>query len=176
MKKQTICLILIALFLGSLFGCHYSESGDILEPVVFFYPRKPTSFVYGSNDGVITSEMREASGHTGDLDYLLSMYLRGPQDSELRTPFPKGCKLIDVQASNDILTVVLSAEFTTLENTELTLACAGLAKTCFALAEVQYVRVEAGAEERTVSMTLDESSLLLADYSAFEAQSATENP
>lgn len=174
MMKRTICLILAALLISSLFGCHYSESGDILEPVAFFYPRKSTGFVYGSNDGVITSEMREASGHTGDLDYLLSMYLRGPQDSGLRTPFPTGCKLIDVRTSNDALTVVLSAEFTTLENTERTLACAGLAKTCFALAEVQYVHIEAETEERIVSMTLDESSLLLADYSAFEVPSATE--
>ena len=174
--KRIICLMLAALLWGGLFGCHYSDSGDILEPVEFFYPRKSTNFVYGADDGVITSEIREASGHTGDLNYLLSMYLRGPQDSALRSPFPAGCKLEEVRTGGNTFCVVLSAEFAALENAELTLACASLAKTCFSLSGMQRVRIDAESDERSISMTLDESSLLLADYSVFEVQPATEAP
>ena len=42
--KRIICLMLVSAFL-LLSGCYYSESGDILEPVEFFYPRTTDHFV-----------------------------------------------------------------------------------------------------------------------------------
>ena len=174
--KRTVCLILVLLLLGSLLGCHYSENGDILEPVEFFYPRRSGQYVYGAEDGVIAAELREASGHTGDLNYLLSMYLRGPQDKNLRSPFPAGCKLEEVRFDGNTICIVLSGEFTALENTELTLACASIAKTGLSLSGAQWVRINAASDEKTFAITLDADSLLLADYSAFEAQSVTEEP
>lgn len=172
--KRVICLMLSLLLLGGLFGCAYSESSDILKPVEFFYPRKSDSFIYGADDGVIASESREASGHTGDLHYLLSMYLRGPQDAHLRSPFPSGCRLESVRREGDTLYLVLSAELTALENLELTLACASLTKTCLALTDAQQVSISAASGSKTVSITLDADSLLMSDYSAFEAQPVTE--
>lgn len=174
--KRVTCLMLALLLVGGLFGCHYSESGDILEPVEFFYPRKSDHFVYGSESGVLAAEVREGSGHIGDLNYLLSMYLRGPQDTTLRSPFPAGCRLEEVRSGGNTLCIVLSAEFTALENAELTIACASLAKTGLSLSNMQRVRIDAVSDKKTFSITLDEDSLLLADYSAFEAQPATEEP
>lgn len=174
--KRAICLMLALLLLGGMFGCHYSESGDILEPVEFFYPRQSDSFVYGAEDGVLAVEVREASGRTGDLNYLLSMYLRGPQDKNLRSPFPAGCTLEEVRSGGNTLCIVLSGEFTALENTELTLACASLAKTGLSLTDADRVRIDAASEEKTFSITLDKDSLLLTDHSVFDAQSATEEP
>jgi len=79
--RRIFSLILTVILLISLSGCHYSDSSnDILEPVEFYYLRSSESFVYGSADGVIASEVREASGHTNDLTYLLSMYL--PQEAQ----------------------------------------------------------------------------------------------
>ena len=83
--KRLICLLLVSMFI-LLSACHYSESGDILEPVAFYYPRTSEQFVYGAPDGVLAAEMREASGHVNDLEYLIAMYLRGPQDEGLRSP------------------------------------------------------------------------------------------
>jgi len=116
MMKRILCLMLAVLLVAGLLGCHYSDSGDILEPVEFFYPRKSANFVYGSADGVITSEVREASGHMNDFPYLLSMYLRGPQDPALRSPFPAGCVLEEVRQEEDTLHVRLSEEFSSLEH------------------------------------------------------------
>ena len=165
--KHVFRLILVLLLTGCLIGCHYSESGDILEPVEFYYPRNSASFVYGAADGVITAEIREASGHVGDLNYLISMYLRGPQDTALRSPFPAGCKLEGIRTEESTLHVFLSSEFATLEGTDLTLACAALARTCLSMTQYQYICIDAVSEDQTVSVILDDASLLLADYSVF---------
>lgn len=172
--KRYICLILSCLLLLCFCGCHYSEGGDILEPVEFFYPRTSESFLYGAADGVITAEIREASGRINDLNYLLTMYLRGPQSSGLRSPFPAGCKPEEISLENTTLCVTLSAQFASLENMELTIACASLAKTCFSLTSAEHVRISASSSDQEVSMTLEPDTLLLTDYSAFKAQPATE--
>lgn len=170
MMKRVLCLLLASLLLAGLLGCHYSDSGDILEPVEFFYPRRSRNFVYGSADGVIASEIREASGHTDDLHYLISMYLRGPQDSDLRSPFPGGCVPEEIRIEDDILHIRLSEEFSSLENMELTLACAALAKTCFAMTDSRYVHINSLSEGKSITIQLGADTLLLADYSAFEMQ------
>ncbi len=54
------------------------------NPVTFYYPRR--EYQYGAEDGVISSEQREASGHADDLHYLLSLYLIGPSSDELVSP------------------------------------------------------------------------------------------
>lgn len=172
--KRIICLMLVLAFL-LLSGCHYSESGDILEPVTFYYPRATDHFVYGAEDGVLAGEVREGSGHVGDLNYLITMYLRGPQDTTLRSPFPAGCKLEEVRSGGNTLCLVLSGEFSELENTELTLACAALAKTCLSLSGMKRLRIDSASGEKTFTITLDLDSLLLADYSAFEAAPAEES-
>lgn len=172
--KRIICLMLVSAFL-LLSGCYYSESGDILEPVEFFYPRTTDHFVYGALDGVLAAEVREGSGHLGDLNYLITMYLRGPLDKELRSPFPSGCKLEEVRSGGNMLCLVLSSEFTELENTELTLACAALAKTCLSLSGMERIRIDSASGEKTFTITLTLDSLLLADHSAFEASPAVES-
>jgi len=174
--KRTLCLMLILLLIAGTCGCHYSDSRDVLEPVEFFYPRKSTGFVYGSADGVITSEIREASGHVGDLNYLLAMYLQGPQDAGLRSPFPAGCALEKVHTEDSTLYVRLSAEFAVLENAELTLACASLAKTCFSMTDFDHVCIDAASDEKSFHMTLDVDSVLYSDHSAFESPATEETP
>lgn len=174
--KRWFIMVFSLLLLLSVCGCHYNEQGDIREPVEFFYPRVSDSFLYGASDGVIAGEIREASGRVGDLNYLLTMYLRGPQSSGLRSPFPAGCKLSAISWEGSILWVSLSSEFAALENLELTLACASLAKTCFSISSAAAVRLMAESETQTVSMTVSPDDLWLADYSAFETLSATEEP
>ena len=87
--KRFFCLLLcLCLFLP---GC----SGELMKnPVTFYYPRQ--EYRYGAEDGVISSEQREASGHTNDLRYLLSLYLIGPSSDELVSPLPWGTRLLGV--------------------------------------------------------------------------------
>ena len=172
--KRAICLTLLLLLLCSLWGCRLESRRDTSEPVEFFYPRKSGSFVYGAPDGVIGSELRDISGHMGDLNYLLSVYLRGPLDSELRSPFPAGCRLVKAEANDDTLYIVLSAEFTALENLELTLACASLAETGLTLGSFHQICIEAASSEKTFIITLNADDLLLADQSASAATSPAE--
>ena len=153
----------VIMLLVCLCACRYNDSGDILEPVEFFYPRKTATYVYGAADGVITSESREASGHVNDLNYLLAMYLRGPQDTGLRNPFPTGCKLEEVYAEGSTLYIRFSKEFTTLENAELTLACASLSKTCFSIIGYETISIHAEADGKLVHMELSPDSLQFSD-------------
>lgn len=171
--KRCLCTVLAALLL-CLCGCHYNERGDVLEPVEFFYPRVSDGFLYGASDGVLAGEIREASGRSDDMNYLLTMYLRGPQSAGLRSPFPDGCNLQRVSWEGSILWVTLSPEFAELENMELTLACASLAKTCFSISSATAVRLMAESETQTVSMTVSPDDLWLADHSVFKTQPATE--
>ena len=172
--KRIFCLILTLLLVCSICGCHYSDSGDILEPVEFYYPRNSTNFIYGSSDGVIAAEIREGSGHTEDLKYLLSMYLRGPLDAGLRSPFPENCKLLTAYAEGDTVYVRLNSVFSNLENMELTLACASLVKTCLSIVDVTYVRIDSVAEGKSISITMDADTVQFADYSTFDTTSDTE--
>ena len=174
--KRVLILMLALILTVALFACRFGKRGDVLEPVEFFYPRKAESFMYGSENGVISAEIREASGHVNDLKYLLSMYLYGPQDSELRSPFPPGCKLNGLRAEEDTLYVRLSEEFATLENTELTLACAALAKTCFSITDFTHICIDATTGEKTISITLDADTLLFADNSTLDDTVTTELP
>lgn len=174
--KRPICLILTILLVLPLCACHYSDSGDILEPVEFFYPRNSTFFVYGTADGVVASETREASGHVDDLNYLIAMYLRGPQDDSLRSPFPAGCRLEKVHSEENTLYIRLSSEFTALENAELTLACASLAKTFLTMTDFDHICIDADSKGKRIHMILDETSVLYADHSVFDAPPAAEHP
>lgn len=172
--KQLLCLTLALLMFTGFFGCHYSESGDILEPVEFFYPRNPDHYVYGTNDGVFAAEIREASGHAGDLNYLLTMYLYGPQDTTLRSPFPAGCKPEIIRQEDDILYLVISSQFAELDSLSLTVACASLTKTCLSMTDVRQVSINSTSADKSIHITMDADSLLMSDYNAFDIQPVTE--
>ena len=172
--KRIFCLMLILLLVCGICGCHYSDSGDILEPVEFYYPRNSAAFVYGSEDGVIAAEIREGSGHTSDLNYLLSMYLRGPMDAGMYSPFPENCRLLTSYFEGDTVYVRLSSTFSTLENMELTIASTALAKTCLSIVDATYVHIDSVAEGKSISITLDADSIHFADYSVVEPTEITE--
>ena len=172
--KRLLCLFLALLLAAGMTACHYLKGGDVLEPVDFFYPRQTSNFVYGSASGVIAAEVREASGHIGDLNYLIAMYLRGPQDESLYSPVPAGCTLEKVYTEDDTVHVCLSEEFTALEHTSLTIACAALARTCLSISDFAQITIHAASEDKNVQITLDAESVLFSDHSAFTSQSESE--
>ena len=111
-----------------------------------------------------------------DLNYLIAMYLRGPQNEALRSPFPAGCRLEKVYTDDNTLYVRLSSEFTTLENIDLTLACASLAKTFLTMTGLDHICIDAASSEKSIHMILDKDSILFADHSAFDAPPSAEQP
>ncbi|MGM9549806.1 MAG: GerMN domain-containing protein [Faecousia sp.] len=159
--KRIACLLLSLCLLLS--GC----SGErIKDPVTFYYPRQ--EYQYGTADGVIASELREASGHTGDLRYLLALYLIGPSSEDLVSPLPRGTRLLQARQEGSAVTLELTDTAQAMTDAEFTLACACLTMTCLSVTGAEKVTITSGS--RCVTMSPD--SLTLFDDST--AASTTE--
>ena len=157
--RKIIALVLAALLLMGLTGCV-----DSADTAVFYYSRYDNAYLYGQDNAVIAGEYRDVTGHRQDLKYLLTLYFHGPTMEHLRSPFPSGMSLRSVERRQGTLYVELSASLTMLTGTDLTLACACLAKTCFALTDAEAVTISAHGLG-FVSMTLTRDSLMLSDDS-----------
>lgn len=149
--KRFFCLLLcLCLFLP---GC----SGELMKnPVTFYYPRR--EYQYGAEDGVISSEQREASGHADDLHYLLSLYLIGPSSDELVSPLPWGTRLLGVNRQGGTITLELTDTSFTMTDTEFTLACACLTMTTLSITGGDEVTITSGS--RSVTMSRDSLTLI----------------
>ena len=166
--KRAVCLLMILCLLGSACACGKDTSA---EPVRFFYLRNPDRYHYGSAEGVVSSEERDASGHTSDVKYLLTLYLQGPVDEMLRSPFPADLKLLDLTRRENNLYITLNSTFLSLKGMDLTLACVCLARTSFSLVDVQAVHIQVSSAEGQISLvkTISINSLLLEDNDFTEA-------
>lgn len=156
--KRSLCVLLCVLFLIGLCGCSTPLSGSG-EPVSFYYRR--ADFQYHGTDNVIVPEQREISGHGGDLHYLISLYLVGPLDDSLVSPFPKGTRLLETQQTGMELLLTLSDSAASLSDSAFSLACTCLALTCMSFTNAETVTVSSG--ERVMTITTD--NLLLSDDS-----------
>ncbi len=161
--KKVIVLLLALLQLAALVGC--SLGGTDFEPVHFYYLRDADAYLYGAEDGVVTYEERDPTGHEGDFRYLLMLYLQGPLDDALESPFPAGCALVELSQTASEMHVTLNSDFATLRGMDRTLACVCLARTCFSLANVRTVHILARSSEEkdNVYETITIDSLLLED-------------
>lgn len=139
--KRIIALLLMALILT---GCAFSGT-KMKEPVSFYYLRSHSndnSYDAFFSEGIIGSEEREASGHLDNLNYLLTIYFRGPLDPELTSPFPLGCRVLETQQENGCLTLLLNPILAENSDLDITIACACLAKTCMDLTDADTVQIE----------------------------------
>ena len=160
MKK--IISLLLCLSTGLLCACGIQKGDDSVQ-TPFYYLRDPDAYVYGSPEGVISFEHRDITGHKDELNYLLMLYLKGPLDEALESPFPEGCSILQTNERNGRLSVMLNSSFTTLKGMELTLACVCMARTCFSLTDAQSIRITAKAADGTIPIdeTITINSLLL---------------
>ena len=151
--KRILCIFLIFSLLFPLAGC----SKGIQDEVVFYYRRE--KFEYGIEDSVVVPEQRDVTGHKGDLSFLISLYLMGPLEEELESPFPTSTRLISVTPVVGALRIELSKLSDSFTDSQFTLACACLTLTCLELTNVQEVTITSG--ER--SITMDRDALVLYD-------------
>ena len=175
--KRFLSILLIVLL--CLSGCSIGHE-QFKDPVTFYYLRDYSDLDNRDaffSEGALGSELREASGHRNDLNYLVSIYLQGPLDGNLRSPFPVGCRPMDIRQDDGILYLVLSPAITGLGEMELTVACACLAKTCMELVTVDAVQIEGSTPDgsATVSRIFTADSLILADSFSPPTES-TEEP
>ena len=164
MMKRTVALLLLILVLA---GCAFKGTG-MNEPLTFYYPRtQPDANTYGDfySEGIIGSEKREVSGHLDNMNYLLSVYFSGPLDSNLSSPFPMGCRILETALEDGKMTILLNPVLAGKSDLDITVACACLAKTCMELTEAEAVQIESRNLEDKVlfSRTFTKDNLFLRD-------------
>lgn len=160
MKRFFIILaVVLAVVLGAVFLIPF---GEIQDHVTFYYVQ--TDFSYGSPDGVIGAEIREVNGRSGDLPYLLALYLEGHLTPSLTSPFPsKGTtQILELDRKEQVIEIKLSNLDVTMTDSQFSLACACLTKTCLGLTDAQAVQITSGSR----CVTMDRNNLLVFDESA----------
>lgn len=154
--RRTICLLAaICLFLS---GCGFFGE-RIKEPVTFYYLCDKYQEELCC---VIVSEEREASGHVGDLSYLLHLYLMGPSDDELVSPLPGSVRILSVEKDGSHIRLELTDAAQNLSDISFSLACACLTMTCLDISGAENVTIQSGDR----SITMNRESLALYDNSA----------
>ena len=164
--RRFLTLLLVFAMAVSMAACAKRNT------VTYYYVRDPLEYQYGAADGVMVGERREGGGHADNLRYLLTLYFHGPVSDYLESPFPSGTTLEELTRDGDRLDIRLSGVVAIMDSTDLTLACACLARTCFDMTDVQSVTISAKFTE-AVSVTIHRDSLLLVDDSA---EHLTEEP
>ncbi len=155
--RRFFCLALGLCLL--LAGCRV-DTGT--ETAVFYYVQTDYQTAMSTPIG---GEYKEISGHSGDLSYLLHLYLMGPSQSTLASPLPRGCQLLSVEQNTYGLQIRLSDVGDTMTDAAFSLACACLTLTFQELAQVQTVTVTSGSRK----VTMDRESVTLFDSGATAA-------
>lgn len=154
--KKILSLILVLCFLLPLWGC----STHSLEPHdshTFHYRR--ASFQFGAENGVVDTEIRDISGHSGDWFYLIALYLSGPLDEDLISPFPSSTRLMSVDQNDGALSITLTDSGAEVLDSDFSLACVCLALTCMENPEITQVTIQ----NRDRTITLGKENIVLND-------------
>lgn len=144
MKTRILSLILSLGILLS--GCGFFGE-RIKEPATFYYL---CDSYQEDLCCVIVSEEREASGHVGDLSYLLALYLMGPSNDEYVSPLPVGITIAS-QINSGHIVLELPDTSHTLSDMEFSLACACLTLTCLEITDAEDVTILSGSRTKTMS-------------------------
>lgn len=153
--KQILCLLLPLLSLFCLAGCDSADNNTVL----FYYSRSPELYQYFEEDSVIHAEQRDLTGHRNDLRYMLGLYLAGPLEEELTTPFTKSTRLISVEQKDNAVFIELSDHTSSMTDSEFSLACACLTLTCLHFTQCDAINITSG--DRSITMNGD--SIVLYD-------------
>lgn len=142
--KRILCFFLAVSVL--LTGCGFFGQ-RIKDPVTFYYlcSKYPEELCC-----VIVSEEREASGHVGNLPYLLALYLMGPSNDELVSPLRPGVQITSKQDGTHIY-LELSNLPSTLSDIDFSLTCACLTLTCLDITGAEDVTISSGDRVKTMN-------------------------
>ena len=135
--RRISCTILALLLASSLYGC--GKKDNIRVPVNFYYCTNLIN--YNSSDGVVSCEIRDASGYESNHTELLSLYLKGPVSDGFRSPFPTNVQIESLKQSNDAVTIILSNDFFQLTGRDQTLAHTCLSLTVMDLYQCETVQI-----------------------------------
>lgn len=151
--KRVFAVIVCVCFLLS--GCGFFGE-RIREPVTFYYICDQYQEELCC---VIVSEQREASGHTGDLSYLLALYSMGPTSDGMVSPLRPGTQILPTIEENHVQLELITYE-NSMSEIEFSLACACLTLTSLEISGAEEVTVHCGDRIRTMnraSLTLQDA-------------------
>ena len=162
MMKKATSMILAMLLAFILSGCG-GTAESLQEPVPFFYPEKVQED--GSITNVIRAEQREGKAFGDDLELLLTVYLAGPKDPSLYSPFPAHTELSKVTVSDGKVIIRFAESFGELSSLDRTIACACISKTCmeFTGAELVEIFAENTLFDGVESIVISRQNLLTMD-------------
>lgn len=153
--KRIVCVFLTCLILFLFPACKSAEANEIS----FYYCRTSDAFRYFEEDGVIRTELRNITGHRNDLRYMVSLYLAGPMEEDLVSPFTNATRLIAAELTDQAVYIELSTHNKILTDAEFSLACACLTLTCMDFTSCETVTIVSGDR----SVTMDANSILIFD-------------
>ena len=145
--KRFLCWLMVIVLTAALIGC----SAPSFDPTIFYYCRRPETYQYFEADGIIASEDRDLTGHSSDLRYLVALYLAGPLDEDLISPFPRKTRLLEDEVINNRIRIELTDVGNTLTDAEFSLAAACLARTCIEHTQCLDVTIKSGARSITIN-------------------------
>lgn len=160
--KRMISFVSALCLLLTICGCRQIQQ-PAKEPVNYYY--RNGEVVYGDASGVITCEQRESFGHTGDYEYLITEYFKGPVTENCVSPFPAGITVEKLELVNDSVRIIVSSHLASLTTAEQSVACVCLGKTLLELTGVKSVQI--GILNNQINgkdyIIINESSYLLVD-------------
>ncbi len=164
--KLLISLILCITVLFGLTACSRDTSAGG-GTVTFYYLRSNISAYtdYGDANSVIVAEAQPALEYSNTLGYLLALYLNGPSDSRLYSPFPSDLRIRSIEQTDSTIRIDCNEALARLKGIKLTKACACLALTCFSLTDAETVSIQANTEllDNLQSIDLTRDDLILED-------------
>lgn len=135
--KKALPLLMVLLSLLLLIGCNQSETAA-KSSVNFYY--RTAEVAFGTESGVIIPENREIN--TDDIQLILKQYLEGPKSEKLISPFPENLTIRGFNYGPARTSLTLSTHIADIKDSELTIACACIAKTVFELTDTRSLEIK----------------------------------
>lgn len=162
--RKLSCLLAALALLLSLCACRQEDAPDApVQPFDFYYRAETIGF--SDADGLIRAETRDLGDAPLSLQALVALYLQGPEDGELVSPFPRELTLLSVSAAGSVLTLRLSKEYAALQGVDASIADACIVRTMLGLSEYRRVCIVSEDDEGVVlrSTQLGADDILLSD-------------
>ena len=164
--KRCILLLLCLLLLT---GCS-TDREEMVRPVRFYYGyRNAQSGDYGAESGALGWELRDLGAELMSMQEVLQLYLQGPEDTQLRTPFPKGLLVEQVAVEDAVLVVSFDGDLQSLTGVDRTLAAACLVQTMTQFSGIDAVSVTCEGEPIWTDLQSSDRYLLLDDTATSDA-------
>ena len=142
---------------GALLGrasMRWTRDSFLLQDTSWLYPERTVQLYFAGANGKLQAEKRAISYESPEKipENTVQALLDGPESEQLRSPVPAGTKLLDVQVTGTLCTVVLSEEFSACDTGReaASLAVRSVVATLCALSEIEQVQLQLQSGEDLV--------------------------